>query len=60
LVIPWAHAKRVSEELELSQIEDRLKHLSQSAEGGYISLEAKNDLLSLEVRHKKLLEEKEA
>jgi hypothetical protein len=60
LVIPWAHAKRAREELELSQIEDRLEHLSQTADGGYISMEAKNDLLALEVRHRKLLEDKEA
>jgi hypothetical protein len=59
MVIPWAHAKHDREELELSQIEDRLEHLSKTAEGGYISMETKSYLLSLEVCLRKLLEDKE-
>jgi len=59
LVIPWALAKRASEERELRKIEAHLDCISHSADGGFISMEAKVDLKALETHRRKLLNDQE-
>jgi hypothetical protein len=57
--IPWEYAKRAREESELRQIEDRLDHISQTTDGGYISMEAKDNLLDLKAHRNNLIDDKE-
>jgi hypothetical protein len=52
--------KRKREEEELLNIEEALKTIYESEEGGYSSLESKEALLQLEKKKRKLLETREA
>jgi hypothetical protein len=58
--VPWDHEKCIRDEQELRSIEDHLEYTHHSAGGGYDSTFSKDVLIYLEVRYRKILEEKEA
>jgi len=60
VVVPCAQAKRIRHEQELRSIEYHHENIHQLVVGGYESTISKESLKSSKVRHRKLLEEKEA
>jgi hypothetical protein len=58
--ITWEHKKIAREEKELKEIEDALKTIFTSTDGGLSSPETKDNLLQLEKKKRKILEDKEA
>jgi hypothetical protein len=55
----WAYQKLLSEDLELKNLENQLKLLSEEEGGGFASLETKTNLLRMEERRNRLIKEKE-